>query len=204
MMTEQIKRNGTEVGILRKETDNSGVYLHFSPTRDRQHPISFDDRDALATYLDREFPETNSRPLSDRVAIYDYLIGGYGTFTMLNTQSGNRYTFKVSIPKDSESDNVPHFVAVLTGSDNTNDYQYLGQFRVQGNKLVWSHGRKSGINATAKSALSIAWFFDALNADRLPSFLETYHEGTCCRCGRKLTTPESIEAGIGPVCATKD
>jgi len=203
MMTEQITRNGKEVGILRKEVDNSGPYLHFSPTRDRAHPISFDDRDALTTYLDREFPETNSRPLSDRAAIVDYLVGGHGTVTMLNTQSGNRYTFKVSTPADAEGD-YPRFVAVLTGADNTSDYQYLGQFRVRGDKLVWSHGRKSGIKATAKSAQSIAWFFNALNADRLPSFLEVLHEGTCCRCGRKLTTPESIEAGIGPVCATKD
>lgn len=28
-------------------------------------------------------------------------------------------------------------------------------------------------------------------------------EGRCCRCNKKLTTPESIEAGIGPICAGK-
>jgi len=27
--------------------------------------------------------------------------------------------------------------------------------------------------------------------------------GRCCSCGRDLTDPDSIEAGIGPVCATK-
>lgn len=27
--------------------------------------------------------------------------------------------------------------------------------------------------------------------------------GTCCSCGRELTNPESIEAGIGPICAQK-
>lgn len=27
--------------------------------------------------------------------------------------------------------------------------------------------------------------------------------GTCCQCGRKLTDENSIEAGIGPVCAGK-
>lgn len=26
--------------------------------------------------------------------------------------------------------------------------------------------------------------------------------GACCRCGRTLTDPNSVEAGIGPVCAT--
>lgn len=27
--------------------------------------------------------------------------------------------------------------------------------------------------------------------------------GSCCRCGRRLDVPESVEAGIGPVCAGK-
>ena len=27
--------------------------------------------------------------------------------------------------------------------------------------------------------------------------------GICCNCGRKLTNEESIEAGIGPICASK-
>lgn len=27
--------------------------------------------------------------------------------------------------------------------------------------------------------------------------------GTCCNCGRLLTNEESIEAGIGPICASK-
>jgi len=27
--------------------------------------------------------------------------------------------------------------------------------------------------------------------------------GTCCRCARRLDVPESVEAGIGPVCAGK-
>lgn len=27
--------------------------------------------------------------------------------------------------------------------------------------------------------------------------------GTCCRCGRRLDVPESVEAGIGPVCGGK-
>src|SRR5271157_2617898 len=29
------------------------------------------------------------------------------------------------------------------------------------------------------------------------------HEGRCCRCGRELTVPASIHAGMGPDCAEK-
>ena len=38
---------------------------------------------------------------------------------------------------------------------------------------------------------------------RIPEHLEIFHEGRCCACGRKLTTPESILSGIGPECAKK-
>jgi hypothetical protein len=31
--------------------------------------------------------------------------------------------------------------------------------------------------------------------------LAVYHEGRCGACGRRLTTPESISSGLGPVCA---
>jgi len=31
---------------------------------------------------------------------------------------------------------------------------------------------------------------------------ELMHEGRCGRCGRPLTRPESIQSGIGPICAT--
>ena len=36
--------------------------------------------------------------------------------------------------------------------------------------------------------------------DDVPDNLRVYHEGKCCRCGRTLTTPESIKKGIGPEC----
>jgi hypothetical protein len=37
----------------------------------------------------------------------------------------------------------------------------------------------------------------------LPKGLKVHHEGRCCRCGRKLTVPESIETGLGPECASR-
>jgi len=30
--------------------------------------------------------------------------------------------------------------------------------------------------------------------------LNFFHEGKCGKCGRKLTTPESIKNGFGPTC----
>jgi len=34
----------------------------------------------------------------------------------------------------------------------------------------------------------------------MPDNVEFYHSGNCAKCGRKLTTPESIKNGLGPIC----
>jgi len=48
------------------------------------------------------------------------------------------------------------------------------------------------------------WFFKMLKFNvALPEYVQVYHEGRCGRCGRKLTTPASIEAGFGPECINK-
>lgn len=45
---------------------------------------------------------------------------------------------------------------------------------------------------------------DALLADPAAAAVEYGHRtGSCCICGRTLTDPESIAAGIGPICAGK-
>lgn len=40
-----------------------------------------------------------------------------------------------------------------------------------------------------------------MTMDQAKEFGELY--GTCCQCGRVLTNEDSIEAGIGPICASK-
>ena len=57
---------------------------------------------------------------------------------------------------------------------------------------------------TAKSLTLVSQKTDTrhlLHHGNLPPALEVWHEGRCGRCGRKLTTPQSVETGFGPVCA---
>lgn len=66
----------------------------------------------------------------------------------------------------------------------------------------FKHGKKSRIGENAPSTKALAWLVKGLaqGAD-LTKAVELRHEGRCGRCGRKLTTPASIDTGIGPVCA---
>lgn len=66
----------------------------------------------------------------------------------------------------------------------------------------FKHGVKSRISESAPSVKALAWLVKGLaeGAD-LTKAVELRHEGRCGRCGRKLTTPASVDTGFGPHCA---
>jgi hypothetical protein len=131
---------------------------------------------------------------TDRTDAKTFLLAGNSRTTIRSTKTGQRYTFKVRRPAQDK----PHFVSVLTGSDNEQDYSFLGTiFDAQDYRI----SRKSIISEKAPSALAFDWFWAQLQKEgELPEGLEVYHEGRCGRCGRALTVPESIESGFGPEC----
>lgn len=129
------------------------------------------------------------------IGIKSFILGGNSTFTIQSKKTNTRFTFKVSQPDKTS----PHFVSVLTGSDNNSDYSYLGTIF---DKQNFVKTRKSRFSNGAPCYLAFSWLWNELNKgnEKLEQ-IDFWHEGKCCRCGRKLTTPESIEAGIGPICA---
>lgn len=127
--------------------------------------------------------------------LVQFITAGNALFTLENTATGNRFTFRVRQPGDDK----PHFVSVLTGADNESDYTFLGTI-FEG--LRYRHGRRSAIAPTAPSARAIDWLLRRLSkkAD-LPEIVRVCHCGKCARCGRTLTVPESVDTGFGPECA---
>ena len=133
-------------------------------------------------------------------SISKFALAGNAIFTLKNTATGNRFTFKIRQPKAS----TPWFVSVLTGSDNTSDYTFVGTIFDGHTNPKYYHGKRSTIDQEAQSARTIAWFLGQLfNNKTLPSSIEVWHAGKCGRCGRILTDPMSIQNGIGPICIDK-
>ncbi len=129
-------------------------------------------------------------------AIYSFLLAGLAIFTIFNPVTGGRITYRIT-KKDLEEGRSIWFVSVLTGSDNENDYSFLGTIFDNGK---YYHGKKSRISREAKSAKAFSWLMTRLDTHTDLGPVEFYHEGRCGRCGRKLTTPESIISGYGPTC----
>lgn len=127
-------------------------------------------------------------------AIRRFTRAGKATITLSSTKTGRRYTYKVTKVPDS---NDRFFVKILTGPNNEADFQYLGF--LQGTQLKQT--ARSCAHREDPQFLAVLFFCQKVLKDgNIPDGLEVRHEGRCGRCNRKLTTPESIDRGIGPEC----
>lgn len=138
--------------------------------------------------------------------VLTFMLGGKALFTIKNSQTGNRFTYKVMVPKDKKPEtSTIFFVKLLTGADNENSYKYIGHCTWTGSIWKFTHGKKSKISADAPGVVAFDYVFNKIvvagkSLVGKSNELEVWHEGKCCRCGRTLTVPESIENGIGPEC----
>ena len=124
-----------------------------------------------------------------------FILGGNATFTVQNP-AGQHYTFKVKQPKPE----MPHFLSLLTGPDNENSFTYLGVVSHAGMVCLTKGSRMNESSLpvrVANFALRCVW---GTQTNGLPVGYQIRHEGKCGCCGRKLTTPESLDRGIGPEC----
>jgi hypothetical protein len=131
-----------------------------------------------------------SRQITNPSQALEFLLGGNATATFVGTQ--NRFTYKVRKAEDSDL----YFVSVLRGSNNEADYSYIGCLTEQ--RGFWQTA-KSQFKGLPQS-LAFSWIFAHLQRGIIDSRTEIWHEGRCCKCNRKLTTPESIERGMGAEC----
>jgi len=139
------------------------------------------------------------RYMKNQITDKRFFEGGRATFTVSNGR-GEHYTFRINKPKRDDKGNPPYFISMLTGSDNDSDYTYIGLYIPQNNNVKLTS--KSKFTADSKPIRVLNWAFTMIaEGKELPLGYSIQHEGRCCRCARTLTTPESIERGIGPECA---
>jgi hypothetical protein len=128
----------------------------------------------------------------------EFVTAGRAIFTIQNP-TGEYYTYRVNTPKDAPAGAGPYFVSLLTGSDNENDYTYIGMLdKASGNVRLT---KASKYQDDTKPVKVIRWALANVWNERVwPDGYSMRHEGRCGVCGRTLTTPESLDFGIGPEC----
>ncbi len=138
--------------------------------------------------------------LQGKETIREFILGGMATFTIRSKGTHERYTYRVKRARRFGDRERPYFVSVLRSEHNDNTYDYLGCIWTSSGRYV--HGKRSYVKSTALSTRAFYWFWQQLQKRTgVLDQVEFFHAGTCARCGRLLTVPESIESGWGPVCA---
>ena len=115
----------------------------------------------------------------------NYITAGKCKVTLKSQRTGDHFTFKVRVKKGTST----FYVEVLSG---VRFYTYVG--------LFGANMELFGKNKTSKSFRAFRFLLKNLRAGELHPELEVLKSSVCCKCGRDLTTPESIEDGIGPEC----
>jgi len=133
----------------------------------------------------------------------ELLLAGNSTMTFRSVRTGERFTYKVT-----RRDEGSWRVGLLTGPSNETDYKYIGS-------VMWDRERypaprffpprEVNLDRAPASTKGFAALLRLAhsNPGALGRLAEAYHAGRCARCGRTLTTPESVERGLGPECADK-
>lgn len=138
-----------------------------------------------------------SAAFTDSHAALHALTAGNATITLVSEATGTRYTYKVKAAKDKDT---LWFVSLLTGPNNETDFNYIGIITEADGRYSFRTTAKSRLTADSAPVKAIAWTVANIQGDSMPRALQVWHEGCCCRCGRKLTVPSSIASGLGPEC----
>jgi len=124
-----------------------------------------------------------------------FITGGKAEFTVQNVVSNNHLTFSIS--KDKVK---PHFYVNVCYSYV--QYIYIGLLVINDGKYSFIKSKRLQDSKEDSTSVKVIEYMIKyyLNSDDGHNNLAFYHHGRCCKCGRPLTTPESIQKGIGPFC----
>lgn len=128
-----------------------------------------------------------------------FVLAGRAYFTVIN-KKGDRKTYKITRADDCSDGELRWFAGVLTEPDNLSGYTYIGMMDPKSLKVALT--KKSNYGREDSVVKILQWALDVImERATIPEGYSIVHAGKCARCGRQLTTPESISTGLGPKCA---
>lgn len=117
-----------------------------------------------------------------------------GTITAVNRKTGTHRTFQVKTQKDDANFMPGRRIVSLKSGPLEARWITFGLVDL-GRVILWRKNRDSDFFKWAARFLANPSEFEDKVALKL--------EGRCRVCNRKLTTPASIDTGVGPVCGSK-
>lgn len=149
-------------------------------------------------------PEAMDRLVAASTVTWEFVTAGDAIFTVeppADFKCADRrehYTYWVQKSEDGQV----FFVKALRGPDNTKDYVYLGLMNPNDGSVRTTGKSKFKRDSTIVKIVNRVLIMVRCGDQHkiVANGWKLHHEGRCGKCGRLLTTPESIERGIGPIC----
>lgn len=132
---------------------------------------------------------------------FRFFFAGKAIFTVSNSR-GDYFTYKV-VKKEANArfQTECFMIMVMNGPDNETSYAYMGLLNRNG-EIKLTKGSK--VDFTDPRYQVAKWALrKAMLQEPIAPGSDIRHAGSCCVCGRTLTTPESIAKGIGPKCESR-
>ncbi len=122
-----------------------------------------------------------------------------GFYTVQHGTSHKTFRLKTQ-PADSDFAPGKQIIAYLRGTNNEADYTGFG-FVIDGTIRPWKRFSSGGYEQIIQAARYLI-SGPAVSHEKA-GLMYAMQSGNCYRCGRLLTTPESISLGLGPTCASR-
>lgn len=122
-----------------------------------------------------------------------FMLSGKAEFTMVSLKTMKHLSFRLI----KKTDNL---YWLFTKDGKSMVFAGTLVFKEKENCFFFSQGGKGKLSINDTQVKSILWVLNKLVKNIFDIPVEIHHVGKCGCCGRKLTTPESIKLGLGPIC----
>ena len=136
----------------------------------------------------------------------EFMLAGKAEFILHSTKTNEDFNFTL-IRKESK----------MKSNNNTEDKEFiyfiylkLAREKIYAGFLVFNEeaqefrfikGKAGKLEPSDRNIRSLLLVVNKLFQHLVVNNLDIFHVGNCGRCGKKLTTPESILTGLGPTCS---
>ena len=131
-----------------------------------------------------------------------FMTAGKAEFVLHSTKTNQDFKFSLTRQetKDKEDkEKYIYFLNYLHGHDKT--YAGVVWFKDETQEFIFSTGKNGKMSPNALEIRSLIFVMNKLYREETVQYLDVFHVGKCGKCGKKLTTPESILTGLGPTCS---
>lgn len=126
------------------------------------------------------------------IEIGTFVSAGNANFTITSKKTGTHYTYHITKKGNR------WFVRIQT---TYGESVYAGYLTNYLGKWVFYKGQNGNCSADDTRVLALMWTLYHCDDIDFTDKIKFQHLGKCCKCGRPLTNPESIDLGIGPECS---